>query len=155
MIRWKGTTICCHYSCHSVSMQHRRWLLTQWAAIQYFSPHICSCVASSALRCMLFKRIWKPWLFVLSPSQWHQNSSIILFTIIISWDKRALLSFFYRLQNEAQIKVKSAVISGANFISDMIFPSAQYQTTFHTFRAQTLIDFSCSCKPSAFLHISP
>lgn len=135
---------------------YRRWLLTQWAAIQYFSPHICSCVASSALSCMLFKHVWKPWLFVLKAITMASDfvNNIIHHCNILR-DKHALLSLFYRLQNEAQINVKSSAISGANFISDRIFPSAQYQTTFHTFRAQTVIVFSCSCKPSAFLHISP
>lgn len=141
---------------HCLYATYRRWLLTQWAAIQYFSPHICSCVASSALSCMLFKHVWKLWLFVLKPiSMASEFINNIIHHCNNLRDKRALLSFFYRLQNEAQVKVKSSVISGANFISAMIFPSAQYQTTFHTFRAQTLIDFSCSCKPSAFLHISP
>lgn len=135
---------------------HRRWLLTQWAAIQSFSPHIFSCAASSALNCMLFKRVWKPWLFVLRPiTMASEFTNNIIHHCNILRARSALLSLFYRLQNDTRIKVKYSVISSANFISDMIFPSAQYQTTFHTFSAQTLIDFSCSCKPSAFLHISP
>lgn len=156
MVPWKGPTICHRYSCHSVFVQ-----CTEDDCVpseQLFSiflhtfvhvwPHLllaACCSNTFGSRGYLF---WRP-------SQWHQTSSIILFTTNILRDKRTLLSLFYRLQNEAQINVKSSAISGANFISDMIFPSAQYQTTFHTFTAQTVIIFSCSCKPSAFLHISP
>jgi len=116
-----------------------------------FFPHICSCVALSALCCTLFKHSGKPRLFVFKTTTMASEfiNNIIHHCSILR-DKCALLSFFYRLQNEAQIKVKSSVILGANFISDMSFSKC---SAFCTFRAQTLIDFSC--KPSAFLHISP
>lgn len=117
---------------------HRRRLLTQPAAIQYFSPHICSCVASSTRSCVLFKHASKTWLFVLKPitmaSEFINNIihlcniikiSVQYFPFFNALQYFLFFSFFFLMRCKMrQTKVKSSVISGANFISDRIFLSA-------------------------------
>lgn len=78
----------------SLYATHRRRLLTQRAAIQDFSPRIYSCVASSARSCMLFKHVWKLWLFVLKPILMASEFINIIHHCSILTDKWTLLPFF-------------------------------------------------------------
>lgn len=107
---------------------HRGRLLPQPAAIQDFSPHVCSCVASSTRSCMLFKHAPKTWLFVLKPitmaSEFINNIihlcniikiSVHTFLFLMHCNIFFILFFLNALQHEAQTKVKSSAISGANF----------------------------------------
>lgn len=121
-------------------------------AIQCCSAHICPCVASSACHHTLFKHVLKTWLFVLKSITMAPefiNSIIHLCGIFkTSMHYCPFFFFFFGLQNEAQL---SGVLILSQIGSFRVLGIKQHSIL----SGQTLIDFSCSCKRSLFLHRSP
>ena len=124
-------------------------------AIQCCSAHICPCVASSACHHTLFKHVLKTWLFVLKSITMAPEfiNSIIHLCGIFKTSMHYCpfffsFFFFFGLQNEAQL---SGVLILSQIGSFRVLGIKQHSIL----SGQTLIDFSCSCKRSLFLHRSP